>query len=98
MLFVRCGLPTSNWVRVRAPPLYTASTTIHGTPRQKGCDLVFCERLPLSIGMRGPCFQVLNGWTLLGVDATCRHIPVPQAGLGSEIAWPRIAKNEPLQM
>ena len=67
-------------------------------PRQKGCDLVFCERLPLSIGMRGPCFQVLKGWTLLGVDATCRHIPVPQAGLGSEIAWPRIAKNEPLQM
>ena len=41
--------------------------------------------------------EVLNGWTLLGVDATCRHIPVPQAGLGSEIAWPRIAK-EPLQM
>ena len=83
---------------MRAPPLYTASTTIHGTPRQKGCDLVFCERLPLSIGMRGPCFQVLNGWTLLGADATCRHIPVPQAGLGSEIAWPRIAKNEPVQM
>ena len=80
--------------------LYTAPTTIHvhGTPRQKGCDLVFCERLPLSIGMRGPYFQVLNGWTLLGADATCRHIPVPQAGLGSEIAWPRIAKNERLQM
>ena len=48
--------------------------------------------------MRGPCFQVLNGWTLLGVDAACRLIPVPQAqaqaqaqaGLGSEIeiAWP----------
>jgi hypothetical protein len=71
--------------------------------KQKECGLVFvfcdCERLPLSIGMRDPCFQVLNGWTLLGVDATCRHIPVPQAGLGSEIAWPRrMAKNEPLQM
>ena len=83
---------------MRAPPLYTASSTIHGTPRQKGCDLVFCERLPLSIGMRGPCFHVLSGWTLLGVDAACRHIPVPQAGLGSDIAWPRICKNRPVQM
>jgi hypothetical protein len=59
---------------------------------------VFCERLPLSIGMRGPCFLVLNVWTLLGADATCRHVPVPQAGLGSEIAWPESAKNERLQM
>jgi hypothetical protein len=60
---------------------------------------VFCGRLPVGIGMRGPCFQVLDGWTLIGLDATCRHIPVPQAGLGSEIAaWPRSAENEPLQM
>ena len=45
VLVVLCGLPTSNYVRVRAPPLFTASTTIHRTPRQKGCDLVFCERI-----------------------------------------------------
>ena len=75
VLFVRCA----------ASPLlclYGVYTTIHGTPRQKGYDRVFCERLPLtlSIGMRGPCFQMLNGWTLLGIDATCRQIPVPQAG------------------
>ena len=40
-------------------------------------------------------WEGFNGWTLLGADATCRHIPVPQAGLGSDIAWPRSAKNEP---
>ena len=31
------------------------------------------------VKMRGPCFQVLCGWTLLGVDVICRHSPVPQA-------------------
>jgi hypothetical protein len=50
---------------------------------QKGCEFVFCRRLPLSIEMRGPCIQVLNGWTKLGVDATCRHIQVPQAGFST---------------
>jgi hypothetical protein len=79
--------------RARSPALdYTAPTTVHGSPRQKGCDLVFCERLPLSIRMRGPCFQVLNGWTLLGVDATCRHIPVP-CSLGGIRFGDCLAKN-----
>ena len=80
-------------MRVRAPLLclYTAPTTIHihGTQRQKGRGLVFCERLPLSIGMDAE--RALNGWTLLRADATCRRIPVPQVGLGSDIAWSRIA-------
>ena len=72
-----CALPRSI---VHTAP---ATITIYGAPRQKGHGLVFCERWPLSIGIRSPCFQVLCEWMLLGADAKCHHILVPQAGLGS---------------
>ena len=48
------GTPRQKGTSPTTYSYYMVSITIpiHGTPRQKGHDLVFCERLPLSIGMR----------------------------------------------
>jgi hypothetical protein len=102
VLFVRCGLPTANQMRVRAPPLYTASTTIYGTrPPTEGVRPCVLRTLAFEYWDAGSWFsgaERMDATTRVGADATYRHILAPQAGLGSEIAWPRIAKNEHLQM